>query len=307
MALRSKLIFLGCAASLWASLAFGQASPMAPSDPGSIRRPAPADVVKAVGVDQKLGDQIPLDLVFYDEAGNQVRLGDYFGKRPVVLAPVYYQCPMLCTMTLNGLTTSFKPLSLNIGQDYDVVTVSFDPTEKPPLAAAKKATYLKQYNRPGAEAGWHFLTGDEESIRKLMSAIGFRYTYDAKTKQYAHASSIMVLTPQGRLSRYFYGLEYSTRDIRLGLVEASENKIGTLSDALILLCYHYDAATGKYSLAVMKSLRVAGVLTVVGIAGFVAFMIRRDHRMRGPAGTKDLLAGDETTAPAGTDKASTLN
>lgn len=259
------------------------AQPMKPSGAeGDVRRPAPADVVKAVGVDQKLDDQIPLDLVFRDESGKEVKLSEYFGKKPVVLAPVYYECPMLCTMTLNGLLASFKPFSLTIGADFDVVTVSFNPAEGPALAAAKKATYVKQYNRPGADAGWHFLTGDDESIKKLMQSIGFRYTYDPVTKQYAHASAIMVLTPQGKISRYFYGLEYSSRDLRLGLVEASEGKIGNLADAVVLLCYHYDAATGKYSMAVMKTLRVAGVITVLGISGLVVLMLRREHRSKPP-------------------------
>lgn len=289
MGLRNSSILASLAVVAWCGALWAQAGPMAPSiEAGDIRRPAPADVVNAVGVDQKLDAPIPLDLVFKDESGKDVRLGDYFGKRPVILAPVYYQCPMLCTMTLNGLTSSFKPLSLDIGKDFDVVTVSFDPTEKSPLAAAKKERYLKEYNRPGADAGWHFLTGDEAAIQELMKSIGFRYTYDPKTKQYAHASAIMVLTPQGKVSRYFYGLEYSSRDLRFGLVEASQNKIGTLADAVILLCYHYDAATGKYSLAVMKTLRVGAIITLVSVGGFVFFMIRRDHQLKAAADAKAL-------------------
>jgi protein SCO1/2 len=245
--------------------------------------PVPPTVYQRVGVDQKLDAQLPLDLVFKDETGATVTLDHYFHHdKPVVLALVYYKCPMLCTMTLNGMVKSFKPLKLDIGKDFDVLTISFDPTETPQLAAAKKATYLKSYNRPGAETGWHFLTGDTTSIEKLTQSVGFRYTYDEPTKQFAHASAIMVLTPQGKISRYFYGLEYSSRDLRLGLVEASQNKIGTVADAITLLCFHYDPTTAKYGLAIMTLLRSAGILTLIIIASYIVTRIRRERREVAP-------------------------
>jgi protein SCO1 len=242
----------------------------------------PASIYSRVGVDQKLDAQIPLNLVFRDEAGATVPLNTYFHRdKPVVLALVYYKCPMLCTMTLNGLLKSFKPLKLDIGKDFDVLTVSFDPTETPDLAAAKKATHVKSYNRPGAEDGWHFLTGDQASIDALTQAVGFRYTYDEPSKQFAHASAIMVLTPDGKVSRYFYGLEYSSRDLRLGLIEASQNKIGTLADAVTLLCFHYDPATAKYGLVVMTLVRAGGILTLIILGSYIVMKLRRE-RAAGP-------------------------
>jgi protein SCO1/2 len=261
------------------------AQPMMPSaSQAEIRRPAPADIVQKVGVDQKLDGQVPLDATFRDESGREVRLGEYFGHgKAVVLTPVYYECPMLCTMTLNGILQAFRPLNLTIGKDFEVVTVSFDPRETPALAAKKKMTYVGQYKRDGAQAGWHFLTGDEANVRRLMDAIGFRYTFDPGTQQYAHASCIMVLTPEGRISRYFYGLEYSTRDLKWGLVEASQNHYGSRAAAVVLLCYHYDASTGRYSLAITKTLRLAGVLTVLGIGGYVGLSLVRERRRGRPA------------------------
>jgi protein SCO1 len=286
---RNNLPFALClVAAAFASVvpaAVAAAQPMAPSaSKAEIRRPAPAEIVQKVGVDQKLDGQVPLDVTFHDESGRAVRLGAYFGRgKPVVLTPVYYECPMLCTMTLNGILKAFRVLDLTIGKDFDVVTVSFDPRETPELAAKKKATYVAQYKKgatASAEAGWHFLTGDEASVRQLMDAVGFRYTFDPGTQQYAHASAIMVMTPEGKISRYFYGLEYSTRDLKWGLVEASQNHIGSLADQVILLCYHYDASTGRYSLAITKSLRLAGVLTMVAIGGYVALSLVRERRRR---------------------------
>ena len=239
----------------------------------------PNSVVEKIGVDQKLGAPIPLDLAFRDEGGSTVRLGQYFTTgKPVVLSLVYYRCPGLCTMTLNSMSAAFKPLTLSVGKDFEVVTVSIDPKETPKLAAAKKAEYLKRYGRPGAEAGWHFLTGDEASIQALASAVGFRYVYQPEIDQYAHAAAIMVATPQGKLARYFYGIEYSARDLRLGLVEASGNKIGTLADVMTLLCYQYDPHSGKYSAAVMRIVQVGGVLTVAGLGACLFLMVRRDRR-----------------------------
>ena len=234
--------------------------------------------LKNVGIDQKLNQQVPLDLAFRDENGETVKLGQYFGKRPVVLSLVYYDCPMLCTQVLNGMVGAFKTLAFVPGAEYEVVTVSFDPSETPQLAAAKKrlyVDYLPEAKRQGATNAWHFLTGDEASIRSLTEAVGFRYQWDEETKQFAHASGIMVLTPEGKLAQYYYGIEYSPKDLRLGLVEASANKIGTPVDQLLLYCYHYDPATGKYGAAVMNMVRLGGLLTIVGITILLLALRRR--------------------------------
>ena len=234
-----------------------------------------------VGIDQKLDQQLPLDLVFHDESGKDVKLGQYFGQKPVVLALVYYDCPMLCTQILNGMVTSFRVLPFQVGKEFDVVTVSFDPRETSALATSKKnvyVNYLPEKMRAGATSGWHFLTGDQENIAKLAEAVGFRYHYDEATKQFAHASGIMVATPHGRLSRYFYGVEYAPRDLRLGLIESSANKIGSPVDQLLLYCYHYDPATGTYGAAVMKIMRIAGVITVLAIVAMLfALKGRKPH------------------------------
>ncbi len=243
-----------------------------------VDRPAP---LKNVGIDQKLNAQVPLDLPFRDEAGRDVRLGDYFGKRPVLLAPVYYSCPMLCTQILNGLTSSLKAVAFNPGQEFEVVVVSFDAREKPPLAAEKKASMMNFYHRPQTANGWHLLTGDLASIKALTDAIGFHYKYDVHTNQFAHASGIMLLTPQGKLSRYFYGVEYAPKDIRLGLIEASQNKIGNPVDQVLLFCYHYDPTTGKYTPIAFGVLRLAGVATLLLLGGFVFISFRRDSKERG--------------------------
>src|SRR5258707_6808867 len=234
--------------------------------------------LKNVGIDQKLNAQVPLDSVFKDEQGGDVRLGQFFKGRPVVLSLVYYTCPMLCNQVLNGMLGSFRQVSFNIGAQFEVVTVSFDPRETPDLAAAKKSTYIKAYNRPGADASWHFLTGDEGNIKRLTEAAGFRYRWDEQTKQFAHASGIMVLTPEGKLARYFYGIDYPPRDLRLGLVEASQNKIGTPVDVLMLYCYHYDPATGKYGAVVMNIVRLAGGKGVVLIVGLLLVLRKRSNR-----------------------------
>ena len=242
--------------------------------------PAPSTIVAQVGIDQKLGNQVPLDLEFRDEAGSTVRLGQFFGaKKPVLLSLVYYRCPGLCTMTLNGMAAAFKPLKFSAGREFEVVTVSIDPKETPPLAAEKKAQYLKRYGRSGAEAGWHFLTGDEASIKALAQSVGFRYVYHPQTDQYTHAAGIMLLTPGGKVASYFYGLEYSARDLKLGLMEASEEKIGSLADAVSLLCYQYDPMTGKYGVAIMRTIRAGGVLTVAALGTFILLMARREKRL----------------------------
>jgi protein SCO1/2 len=239
-----------------------------------------------VRIEQKLDQQLPLDLVFRDEDGQQVKLGQYFGKKPVVLAFVYYDCPMLCTQVLNGMVTSFRVLPFKIGNEFDVVTVSFDPRETSALAAAKKkiyVNYLPEKMRSGAANGWHFLTGDQANIAQLTEAVGFHYRYDEATKQFAHASAIMLTTPQGKLSRYFYGIEYPARDLRLGLIESSANKIGSPVDQLLLYCYHYDPATGKYGAAVMKVMRIAGVITMLGIVAMLFLLKARNPKVRGAA------------------------
>ena len=236
------------------------------------------EVLKRVGIEQRLNNQVPLDLRFRDEAGREVSLGEYFGKgKPVVLTLVYYECPMLCNQVLNGAVGAFQALSFTPGREFEVVTVSFDDRERPELAARKKETYLKRYRREGAEAGWHFLTGDKASIDALAQAVGFRYVWDEQSKQFAHASALMVATPGGRLSHYFYGIEYSPKDLRLALVEASEGKIGSPVDALILYCYHYDPAAGRFA-PVMGVLRAAGVLTVAGLAGLLLYLRRKTRR-----------------------------
>jgi protein SCO1/2 len=236
--------------------------------------------LEGVGIDQRLDEMLPLEAAFVDEQGAAVTLGDYFGDKPVILALVYYECPMLCTLELNGLVRALRALPLELGDDFEIVTVSFDPDETPELARKKKDEYARQHGREGREAGWHFLTGSQESIGELTRAAGFRYNYDAKTDLFNHASAIMVLTPQGRLSKYFYGIEYSARDLRLGLVEASDGKIGSPVDEILLYCFHYDPETGKYGVAIMNVLRLAGAATVVVLGGFIVLMLRRDRRRR---------------------------
>lgn len=232
--------------------------------------------LRDVGLDQKLTQQVPLDLAFRDEGGRELPVSTYFGAKPVILALVYYQCPMMCTQILNGLVMSLRTMSLESGRDFEVVSVSIDPTETPSLASRKKAEYVRRYAR--SSNGWHFLTGAEPQIKKLAQAVGFRYAYDPKTGQYAHASAIMVLTPSGKMSKYFYGIEYAPRDLRLGLVEASENKIGTPVDQLLLFCYHYDPRTGRYSAIVLNMVRLAGLLTVLVLGVGLFWLWRWDIR-----------------------------
>ena len=238
---------------------------------------APARLLQKVGISQKIGAQIPLDLPFSDESGQEVTLRQYF-RKPVILALVYYQCPSLCNMVLNGVLRSTASIGLNIGADYEVVAVSFDPRETPEMAAAKKQTYVAKVRQPDAEQGWHFLTGPETSSKALAESVGFRYVYDALTNQYAHSSAIMVLTPDGRVARYFYGIDYPARDVRLGLVEASAGRIGTPTDQVLLYCFHYDPSTGKYAMVVMNVLRLAAAITVALLAAFLLVMFRRDFR-----------------------------
>ncbi len=244
---------------------------------GTMSTPPPTQrppALTQVAIEQKLGSQVPLSLSFRDETGKPVHLGEYFGKKPVVLNLVYYQCPMLCGEVLSGLTGALTLVSFDIGKDFDVITVSFDPRETPEMASAKKQTFLQRYRRPGAAAGWHFLTGDQANIEALTRSVGFDYQFDAKTQQYAHATAIMILTPEGKVSRYFYGVEFPPKDLRLGLVEASQNKIGGVVDQVLLYCYHYDPATGKYGPIIANVLRLAAALTMVVLGSFVIVMFR---------------------------------
>jgi protein SCO1/2 len=261
-------------------------SPLPPLDTGTSN--GLPNALKDVGIDQRLDQQVPLDIQLRDESGQTVRLGNYFHGKPVVLSLVYYDCPMLCTQVLSGMIGAFGQLSFTAGREFEVVTVSFDPREGPALAAKKKEVYLSGYNRPGVDDGWHFLTADPPSIKRLTESVGFKYRFDVSTNQFAHASGIMVLTPQGKLARYFYGIDYPAKDLRLGLVEASEGKIGSPVDKLLLYCYHYDPATGRYGPVVMNMVRISGVVTVVGIT-LLLLLLRR--RSKGP-GTRDLKVGE---------------
>lgn len=237
-----------------------------------------SQVINQVRFDQHLNAQLPLAAPFRDEAGRDVRLADYFRDRPVIMAFVYYDCPMLCNLILNGLVRALKPVKFDAGKDFEVVVLSFDPRETPKLAADKKETYLREYGRAGAERGWHFLTGEESAIRAVTGTAGFEYLYDPKSDEFAHASGVLVATPEGKLYRYFYGIEYSSRDLRFALVEASENKIGTPVDQMLLYCFHYDPTTGKYGVLITNILRLAGGATVTVLAAFMLTMFLRDRR-----------------------------
>ena len=248
-------------------------------EPGTAASVVPRPL-REIGFDQRLDERVPLDVEFKDDQGQTVRLGDYFGHKPVVLAFVYYDCPMLCTMVLSSITSTLGVLSLDAGKDFELVMVSFDPREKPELAARKKAEYVHRYDRPTAASGWHFLTGEPPSIERLTKAAWFRYTWDDETQQFAHPAGIVVLTPDGRLARYLFGLEYGARDLRFALIEASEGRIGTAVDAALLYCFHYDPMTGRYGFVVMRVLRVAGAATVLALATFVFVMLRRERSSR---------------------------
>jgi protein SCO1/2 len=232
--------------------------------------------LREIGFDQNLDQRIPLDVPFHDERGRTVPIGEYFGRRPVVLVFAYYDCPMLCTQVINGLASALNVLSLAPGRDFEIVTVSFNPADTPASAATKKAVYLERYAREGAAGSWHFLSGDRQSIDRLTRAAGFRYVWDAQTKQFAHPSGIIVLTPDGRLARYLFGIEYGPRDLRYAIVEASEGRVGNVADTLLLYCYHYDPMTGRYGLAVMRALRLAGGATVLALGAFIIVMVRRE-------------------------------
>lgn len=268
----SYLLALGVGAVLLAGAVFAQ--PMSRgimSPPANVRPPG----LQHVGITQNLNQQIPADLTFTDEQGRQVRLGDYFGKKPLILNLVYFTCPMLCGEELNGLESALRVLKFDVGSQFDVITVSFDPKDTPAAAAKKKAEILKRYKRNGADQGWHFLVGNQNSIDAIAKAAGFEYEYDQQSQQFAHTTAIMVLTPQGKIAQYYYGIDYPPKDLRLALVDASNEKIGNVVDQLLLYCYHYDPNKGKYSATVMRILRLGGVATLLCLGTVFIVLIRR--------------------------------
>ena len=267
----SRSLLPACACILSSAPVFAQFNPPENVTPqGSL-----PEALRDIGIDQRLNEQLSLDMVFRDESGREVKLREYFGGKPVILALVYYTCPMLCNQELNGLIGMLKTLSFSAGREFNVVAVSFDPRDTPETAFAKKRAYVDRYQRSSAEAGLHFLTGDEKSIHALTEAVGFHYRFDSETNQYVHASGIMIATPEGKLSHYFYGIDYSPRDVRLGLVEASDNRIGSPVDQVLLFCYHYDPVTGKYGAVIMNMIRLGGLVTFAGLAVIVFVMRRR--------------------------------
>jgi protein SCO1 len=264
-------------ASAWGQMNNGVMSP-----PANTRPPR----LENVGIEQHLDAQVPPDLIFRDETSKTVKLGDYFGQKPLILNLVYYNCTMLCGEALAGLSSAMRLVKFDVGNQFDVITVSFDPRETPEMAATKKIDYVKRYGRANAAAGWHFLTGQSDSINALTKAVGFQYQYDAKSNQYAHATAIMVLTPQGRISRYFYGVDFPPKDLRMGLVEASQGKIGNAVDAVLLYCYHYDPETGKYGAMVSNILRLAAAATILLLGGLLFILWRLDRSVSRKTATK---------------------
>jgi len=237
----------------------------------------PQNLIRQVSFEQKLDEQVPLHLTFTDSTDRSVRLGDYFGEKPVILVLGYYECPMLCSLVRNGLFESLKALDFSVGEEFELVLVSIDPNETPGIAEMKRRASVMEYGRSMSDEGWHFLTGEETSIVQLADAIGFRYTYDSNIEQYLHPSGIVVVTPAGKISRYFYGIDYPAQDLRLGLVEAAANRIGSVTDQLLLLCYHYDPVSGEYTFFIMNIIRVIGGMTIAVIGGLLFFMLRRDR------------------------------
>jgi protein SCO1/2 len=256
--------------------AAGVAQAQAP--PAGMPSSSQPQILREVGYDQRLGETVPLDIVLRDDSGAAVTLREAVAGKPTVLSLVYYECPMLCTLTLNGLVGALTALPFEPGREFSLLTVSFDDRERPEQAAARKRAYLSRYHRPGAEKAWRFLTGDKESLRKLTEAVGFRYAWDERTKQFAHPAGVVVLTPDGRIARYLYGVEYAPKDLRLGLIEAGEGRIGSPVDRLLLYCYQYDPARGRYGAVVLRIVRLAGLATMLALGGFVVVMLRRERR-----------------------------
>ena len=278
----ARVLAMACGLAVLASLtAQAQVSGYGEKQVGPANDRPPA-ILDKVGIQQKLNAQLPLNLTFNDEAGKAVQLGQYFGKHPAILALVYFQCPMLCSEELNGLTGALKMVDMTPGKDFDIVVVSIDPSEGPALASAKKASYLRRYGKPESAAGWHFLTGTQPNIDALTKAVGFGYTRipgpDGKLTQFAHASSIQIVTPEGKLAQYYMGVEYSPKDLRLGLVEASNNKIGSPVDNILTYCYHYDPVTNTHSLIVARVVQLGGAVTVLILGGFMLLMFRQDAK-----------------------------
>ena len=305
---RSALSAFSAVASLFVLLSAASVSAQMTGAPNAGYRQAPGTpastmpaALREIGFDQNLDQLIPLDVPFRDETGRTVMIGDYFGKTPVVLVFAYYDCPMLCTLVINGLSGALNVLSMDPGKDFAIITVSFDPKDTPKTATAKKAFYLERYRRAGASEGWHFLSGDQPSIDRLTKAAGFRYVWDKESKQFAHPTGVIVLTPEGRLARYLFGIEYGPRDLRYALIEASNGRVGTAVDQILLYCYHYDPMTGRYGLVIMRAMRIAGAGTVLALSGFILLMIRRERRGRNfELKTEQLELGplDRTQHPA---------
>ncbi len=264
---------------LASSVAFGQAAPQ--GDLGQAPANQKPSILNQVGIDQHLSQQVPLDLDFVDEHGRPVQLRQYFGQKPVILTMVYYTCPMLCSQVLSGVTVALNGMpGFSVGREFNVVTVSFDPRDTPQAALENKERYLKRYHRSGSEEGWHFLVGKKDQIEALAQALGFRYAWDQDNQQYAHASGIMLLTPEGRIAQYYYGIEYPPHNIRLGIVEASKGKVGTIVDQVLLYCYHYDPRQGKYGLVIFNVLRLSALATVLVLGGLILVMFRRERSGR---------------------------
>lgn len=279
-----KLVAVAVLVLCASSVVWAQAAPK--GELGQTPSNQKPSILNNVGIDQHLNGQIPLDLNFVDEHGQPVLLRQYFDQKPVIMTMVYFQCPMLCSQVLSGLTFTLNGMpGFNVGREFNVIIVSFDPRDKPQDAQENKERYIKRYRRSGSEEGWHFLTGKKDQIDALAQALGFRYVWDEQNQQFAHASGIMLLTPDGHIAQYYYGIEYDPRFIHLGLVEASKGKIGNIVDQLVLYCYHYDPRQGKYGAAIFNILRISALATVLVLGGFVLIMVRRERRSHpGPRG-----------------------
>lgn len=283
--LAAKLgVLLGCLTAI-AFRCHGQVQPFSDDD------------FTKIAFKQKLNAAVNPELKFRDEYGKEIRLGEYFGKKPIVLLLGYYRCPMLCTLTLNGLTEAMEDMKWSVGREFEIVDVSIDPSETPALALAKKSSYLRRYGRAGAESGWHFLTGDTNAIHDLTEAVGYHYEYDPVSKEYAHPSGLVILTPSGRISRYIFGVTYSARDLFPALQTASARRVGSPIEQFVLVCFHYNPITGKYGPAIMFAVRLGGIVTLLGLAGGIVFAIVREKRT-GPEPAEPAVTSTTNPAPA---------